>query len=175
MPIVPIFLVPIISITYPPNHLSSICFSHIISNIYTCISITYDLSDHLFTYHPSSFTFDIYYICNLYIYNIPVFHLPNHVFIIGLYLSIIYFYLLSIYLSIYPLIICLLRWFLSIHLSFTHPPCIHLLTSSSSIYLSIYLPGISLTQTYIEETVLGQKNHRSSPLVQMCTHAISWL
>lgn len=92
-----------------------------------------------------------------------------------IYLSSIFIYYLSTYLSIYPLIICLLKWFLSIHLSFTHPPCIHLLTSSSSIYLSTYLPGISLTQTYIEESVLGQRNHSSSPLVQMCTHAISWL
>lgn len=50
-------------------------------------------------------------------------------------------------------------------------PLVHIIF----LCLSTYLPGISLTQMYIEESVLGQKNHNSSPLVQMRTHAISWL
>lgn len=101
MPIMPIFLVPVISITYLSNHLSSTCLSTIVSIRYTCISITYGLSDHLFTYHPSSFTFNIYYIHNLYICNIPHFiYLIIYLSLVYTYLSSIFIYYLSNHLSI---------------------------------------------------------------------------
>lgn len=110
----------------------------------------------------------------MYTYNVPIFHLSNHLFVYHWFISIHHLLVSTYHLIIYHIIIYYLSLVYLYPPTF-YPPITCMFISSTSMYLHIYvsmyylLPiylspclsvclPINLTYTHIEESVLGLKD-----------------